>query len=65
MKDAFDKAVDKAVGFARDHPVWCAVIALGILVLLLPWALEALGFAETGPIAGEDSSLMGAVTHKC
>jgi hypothetical protein len=52
LKKAFDEAVSKATGFARDHPVYTTVIALGILVVLLPWVIEALGFGELGPIEG-------------
>ncbi|KAF2689528.1 hypothetical protein K458DRAFT_427671 [Lentithecium fluviatile CBS 122367] len=28
------------------------VIALGVLILIEPWAIEALGFGELGPIEG-------------
>jgi hypothetical protein len=55
MKDAYEKAVEVAGdvwGFAKDHPVFCAVVALGILVILAPWAIEVLGFGELGPIEG-------------
>ncbi|EXJ55687.1 hypothetical protein A1O7_08616 [Cladophialophora yegresii CBS 114405] len=51
LKDAFVKAVDAAAGFARDHPVWTTLIAVGILAVLLPWAVEALGFGVEGPAA--------------
>ena len=50
-------AVDEEHNFVRDHPVWAAaivaVIALGICCLLAPWMLEAVGFAELGPVEGE------------
>ncbi|KAJ9223365.1 hypothetical protein DTO169C6_4172 [Paecilomyces variotii] len=52
VKEAFDKATYEAMGFAREHPMYCAVIALGIMVILTPWCLEALGFGELGPIEG-------------
>jgi hypothetical protein len=55
MGEAYNKAVETAnsVGnFAKDHPVFCTLIALGILVLLMPWVIEALGFAAEGPVAG-------------
>jgi hypothetical protein len=52
MKEAIEKAASAAVGFARDHPVYCTILALGVLVLLAPWAIEALGFGELGPIEG-------------
>ncbi|MCJ1353331.1 MAG: hypothetical protein MMC33_003316 [Icmadophila ericetorum] len=49
-------AVDEEHNFVRDHPVWAAaivaVIALGICCLLAPWMLEAVGFAELGPVEG-------------
>ena len=59
MQKAFDRAVSEAKttlsdipNLPRNHPVYCSLVALGILVLLAPWALEALGFAEAGPVAG-------------
>jgi hypothetical protein len=57
MKEAYDKASAIASDFAEAHPVLTAalvtVVAIGILVILVPWAVEALGFGELGPIAGE------------
>ena len=44
-------------GFVKEHPVVCALIALGILVLLAPWVIEALGFAEGGILEGEKYSV--------
>jgi hypothetical protein len=55
MKDAYEKAAQavKAVfEFVKGHPVFCAVVALGILVILAPWAIEVLGFGELGPTEG-------------
>jgi hypothetical protein len=55
MKDAYEKAtqiVADVLEFAKEHPVFCAVVALGILVILAPWAIEAVGFGELGPIEG-------------
>ncbi|TVY52331.1 hypothetical protein LCER1_G007903 [Lachnellula cervina] len=52
MADASEKAIAEAVGFARDHPYFCALIAVGVLAILMPWVLEALGFAELGPVEG-------------
>lgn len=55
MKDAYEKAEQVAMdvwGFAKEHPVFCAVVALGILVILAPWAVGVLGFGELGPIEG-------------
>lgn len=55
LQEPYDKACDaaKAVGgFIEDHHVFCTVVVLGILVLLMPWVIEAIGFAAEGPIAG-------------
>ena len=52
MKGAFDRAVKEAAQFSRDHPVFCTLLALGILAVLAPYLLEALGFAELGPVEG-------------
>jgi len=55
MKDAYDKAtkvIEEVLQFGKDHPVFVAVVALGILVVLAPWAIAALGFGELGPIEG-------------
>ncbi|KAF9880648.1 hypothetical protein CkaCkLH20_01690 [Colletotrichum karsti] len=54
VKEAMDKSADLAqeiFGFAKEHPVFVTIIAIGILVLIAPWVLEALGFGELGPIA--------------
>lgn len=61
MREAFNKAVSEATGFARDHPIFCTLIALGILVILMPWVLEALGFAELGPVEGEMAPLRSLI----
>ncbi|KGO64569.1 hypothetical protein PITC_094090 [Penicillium italicum] len=50
--DAAAQSKNAAVGFATEHPVYATLIALGILALLTPWALEVLGFGELGPIEG-------------
>lgn len=50
--DAAAKSKDAAVRFATDHPEYATLIALGILALLIPWALEIIGFGELGPIEG-------------
>ncbi|KAF1977753.1 hypothetical protein BU23DRAFT_273008 [Bimuria novae-zelandiae CBS 107.79] len=55
IKKAYDKACEAAVaaeGFVQEHPVFCTVIALGVLIIVAPWVLEVLGFAELGPIEG-------------
>ncbi|KAF1852104.1 uncharacterized protein K460DRAFT_274148 [Cucurbitaria berberidis CBS 394.84] len=54
MRDAYHKAWDVArsiEGFVIEHPIMCTMIALGVLAILSPWVLEALGFAEAGPVA--------------
>ncbi len=59
MKEAFDTASAAASAFVHEHPVLTAavavVVAIGILVLLAPLVVEALGFAELGPVEGEFS----------
>jgi len=55
MKDAYEKAtqiVADVLQFSKEHPVFCAVVALGILVILAPWAIEVVGFGELGPVEG-------------
>lgn len=70
MQEAFDKACEAAKvfeGFAADHPVatavFCTVIAVGILVLLAPYAVEILGFGELGSIEGK-SYFLRSITMK-
>jgi hypothetical protein len=56
LGETYDKVVreiEGIEGFVKDHPVMCAVIAIGILVVLAPWVIEALGFAEGGILEGE------------
>lgn len=60
LQDAYDKAVEAAnvfEGFVAEHPVvvgvFVTVVAVGVLVLLAPYAVEMLGFAEVGPVEGE------------
>ena len=65
LKEAYDKACDIAIGiegFVQEHPVFCTVIALGVLVLIAPWAIEALGFGELGPIEGTSTILNNTVS---
>ncbi|KAF7118730.1 hypothetical protein CNMCM5793_008350 [Aspergillus hiratsukae] len=50
--DALAQARDAAIGFAKENPVYVTLIALGLLAILMPWALETLGFGELGPIEG-------------
>ena len=57
MKRAFDRAYEVTNDFVQKHPIFAAaiitVIAIGVLVLLVPLVVEALGFAELGPVEGE------------
>ncbi|CRG88118.1 hypothetical protein PISL3812_05145 [Talaromyces islandicus] len=55
--DALAQAKHTAVGFAEDHPVYATLIALGILAILMPWALEILGFGDLSPIEGSFAAL--------
>ena len=47
--------------FAKEHPYLAmvaeTVIAIGVLAVVAPWVLEALGFASTGPRAGKSFHL--------
>ncbi|KAL1852199.1 hypothetical protein Plec18167_006013 [Paecilomyces lecythidis] len=52
MEDALGKAIHEATDFARDHPEYWVLIALGVMTILTPWCLEVLGFAELGPVEG-------------
>jgi hypothetical protein len=55
VRDAYHKAVEVAMtveGFVVEHPVFCTVVALGVLALMSPWLLPLLGFAEEGIIEG-------------
>jgi hypothetical protein len=63
IKDAFDKSYAEAFAlfheaydFSRDHPleaIFTTIVVIGILVLLAPWVLEAVGFGTLGPIEGK------------
>lgn len=59
LQEAYDKAYEAAKEFATEHPiataVLCTIIAVGILWVLAPYALEILGFAELGPVEGEST----------
>lgn len=64
MTAAFQKASEAATEFAKEHPVYTTLIALGILCVLAPWVLEVLGFAELGPVEGEcDIDLLRMTTN--
>ena len=57
FRESYEKVegvVNGIEGFVKEHPILCALIALGILVLLAPWVIEALGFAEGGILEGEN-----------
>lgn len=66
MKETYDKVKDVAEEFINEHPVLTGVIvtvvAIGILVVLVPWAVEALGFGELGPIEGKLYPSISGVT---
>ena len=67
LKEAHEKATHvilDVLKFGKEHPVFCAVVALGILVILAPWAIEAIGFGELGPIEGICINLQSA-TQVC
>ena len=34
------KVVEEVWQFAKNHPVFVAVVGLGLLVVLAPWAIE-------------------------
>lgn len=56
-KNAIERATAAAVGFAKEHPVYFTIIALGVMVILAPWVIEALGFGELGPIEGSFATI--------
>ena len=61
LREIYEKvecAVNDVEGFVKNHPILCALIALGILVLLSPWVIEALGFAEGGILEGEKLDIL-------
>jgi hypothetical protein len=67
LGETYDKVVreiDGIEGFVKDHPVICAVIAIGILVVLAPWVIEALGFAEGGILEGRQTSISGQLSEQ-
>jgi len=67
MNDAHEKAtgvVLDVLEFGKEHKLFCALVALGILVVLAPWAIEAIGFGEMGPIEGIRIDVQSA-TQEC
>ena len=59
MVEALARVTVEAVEWSMEHPVYTTLIVFGILVILSPWVLEALGFAELGPLEGESYCLVG------
>jgi hypothetical protein len=53
VKEAFKKVISETLKFAHNHPYFYTLIALRILALLMPWVLEALGFAKLRPVKGD------------
>ena len=58
LAEAVEKAEEAANAvftFSKDHPYLVAgfatIVAIGVLALVAPWVVEALGFGELGPIA--------------
>ena len=64
LKNALERAIAvaqefarQAVGFAKDHPVYCTLLVLGMMANLWgPLILDKLGFAVIGIREGESSS---------
>ncbi|KAH6618496.1 hypothetical protein C7974DRAFT_31173 [Boeremia exigua] len=59
IRDAYQQAwnvANEIEGFVIQHPVMCTIIALGVLTVIAPWVIEALGFAELGPLEGSFAS---------
>ena len=55
VHEAYKKASSSAQaieGFVKDHPVFCRVIALGMLYILAPTVIQLLGFTAKGPALG-------------
>lgn len=52
MLEAVEKSRKAAVGFAKEHPEYLTLIALGVLFLLIPWVLQVLGFTAGGIVEG-------------
>lgn len=61
--DSASEAAEKVFQFAKDHPVATAglltILAVGVLVVLAPVVVEALGFAELGPVEGTYVAYLG------
>ena len=56
MKNAFERAVtafSDIKEWVKANPAKTTLIALGVLAILVPWMLTALGFAEAGIVEGK------------
>lgn len=53
LKEALEKSLAEAVDFAKEHPAFMTLIALGVLVIVAPWVLGWLGFGELGIVEGK------------
>ena len=65
MKEAYDAAYEEALkipGFVKDHPVFCTLVAVGVLLFLAPYVLEALGF---GTLEAIGFGVEGPIEGKC
>ena len=60
FREAYDKAVEGTQvieGLVKEHPVYSTVIALGIIAILCPWIITALGFTMKGVAKGEHANI--------
>lgn len=60
FREAYDKAVESTQvieGLVKEHPVYSTIIALGILAILCPWVITALGFTLKGVAKGENAHI--------
>ncbi|KAK2044791.1 hypothetical protein LZ31DRAFT_276137 [Colletotrichum somersetense] len=63
VREAIDmaaEAAERVFDFAADHPVFVTLVAIGVLVVIAPWVIEALGFGELGPVANTFASFWQA-----
>ena len=55
LYEAYIKAssgAEKIEGFAENHLMFCLIIALGVLYIMAPTAVQLLGFTSKGPAFG-------------
>jgi hypothetical protein len=60
FREAYDKAVESTQvieGLVKEHPVYSTIIALGILAIMCPWVITALGFTLKGVAKGENTHI--------